>query len=164
MKKDLNNHNHKQNDMGLLGVGRGILGLPVRYTALIIILLFIPFIVLFGFLFLFPLIETQSLTVNIALIDNQLEINSMDIVNIKKPLINIFSKSNPISNYRLKIDIVEIETDKRISESIENVGLGKSIFPISEDRLEGAIELTIGLHLDKKLLDFEGKKITIPKK
>ena len=138
-KKGLNNPSSNKEDM------KGKLGYIQPIILLILILIF-------GYLLLYPSVSYQVLTVNIYG-TTQSKVNSIDIVYLNKPTIDIFSKSNPKGPFTLKLELIINKDGQSINSTLYNVGIGESNFPITGGNIQKPVIMKYKLYFNDNLLD-----------
>lgn len=90
--------------------------------------------------FFLPIVSQQTLNVDIRGIENSAVVNSINIVNIKKPLVDIFSKTNPTNGYTLIVSIVSKDDNKPLlTANIFGMGSGNSVYVINGKSISGNI-------------------------
>ena len=86
-------------------------------------------VVIFGYLFLYPSVTQQTLTLFIDGSNFQsAKINSMKLGYVNKPALSIFSRSNPSGDLTLELNILDENGNTVLYGKILNVGLGESTF------------------------------------
>jgi len=148
MEKGLNNYRYNKEKM------RGKSGYIQLLLSLIIT------IILLGLLFLYPFSKTQIFVISISRLDKKVIIDYTDIEYLRKPVIDIFTKSNPKSNMRLDITILDGEGNHLINQEIKDVGFGESRFKI-EGKLIGNFTLINDLYVGEDKIAYKKEEVEL---
>lgn len=104
-------------------------------------------------LFVIPLENHSFISIELSGSGDQMKINNIEIINMKKPLINLFSPNNPSGIYNLDISIKDSDDKIILSATVNKLGQGESTFMIN-DNFHLKNELNIN-----SILSLEGEKI-----
>lgn len=111
-------------------------------------------ILLFAILFFAPLKTSQEVTAVISGNGDGGRIVYVSLIESKKPLVDIFSKSDPGGDYSIKIELADEETKNRIILTASGVGRGTSTFTLPKSFVaEGAFDITAEIKLDDEVID-----------
>ena len=122
----------------------------------------LPIILIIAFLFLVPVIEKQYFIININGNNENAKIDSINLVIISKPLLDIFAKTNPSGNLKLEVDISNKTGWSLLNGQALNVGEGQSIFVIKDKILRGDLTINSILLYNNNNIDNKREEIHIP--
>ncbi len=101
---------------------------------------FLAIIVLIGVLFLYPVVESKEIIVKVSGTEREPKLDFVNIETTKKPVIYLFSKSNPFGDFELNLVLLNEQNQQLLSAEINEVGIGRSVYPLKGE-LKGNITI-----------------------
>lgn len=130
-------------------------------TNILSILFSVMLVLVVAYLFLFPVISYQAIVLSVGNSQTTPNIEYINIETMYKPIMDLFSRSNPQGDLKLKILLMNEKGERVLDTELLHIGLGKSIFEIRGE-LRGDIRIeSILTTSDNRLLDSEKKSVLI---
>lgn len=110
-------------------------------------------IVLLGIFFLAPLSTQQNFNVVLTGNNENAVVSNIGFSDINKPIINLFSRTNPQGTFNLQITIKNVAGAVITNSTLYNLGLGESNFPVSGTPFKGNLTIEYSLYYNNKMIN-----------